>query len=290
MPRIRSVHPEICDDVALSAISANAERTYVRLWTHLDDEGRAEDRPKLLAARLYPEHDDMGPAEVERDLAELETAGLLIRYEAEGKRILTAKPSAWKKFQKPRHPTASKLPPMPETSAQPTDGDGKPTEDVGSVTAESGKAPAGVVGGEGVVVGEELTSPNGLGEEKRSRRASVSEQVAYDVLEPAEQALRENKHTPLECYEAAYTQAFTAANETEGADALAAARTVLGRYFRYQTDRDPEKSDWGLMGRLVKSYGLKAFAGFHEGITRHPEDWFRYARGVCQKRLEEVMT
>lgn len=143
MPRIRSVHPEICDDITLASLSAEAERTYVRLWTQLDDEGRAEDRPKLLAARLYPEHDAIGPAEVERDLAELASAGLLIRYEAEGKRVLSAKPDAWKKYQRPRHPTASKLPPIPE-------GYDRTTEDVGSSTDNVRKPPAGVVVGVGV--------------------------------------------------------------------------------------------------------------------------------------------
>lgn len=120
MPRIRSVHPEVCSDEALAEVSAYAERTFVRLWTHLDDEGRALDNPKLLASTLYPLHDDMSADELDDDLTELCAAGLVQRYDANGKRYLSAKPDAWRRFQKPRHPTPSKYPPPPEDYAPPT--------------------------------------------------------------------------------------------------------------------------------------------------------------------------
>lgn len=110
MPRIRSVHPDICEDDVLAAVSAYAERTFVRLWTALDDEGRAKDNPRLLAAQLYPLHDRV---DVDRDLAELAEAGLIQRYEVDGRRYLCAKPEAWARYQKPRRKVASKLPPCP---------------------------------------------------------------------------------------------------------------------------------------------------------------------------------
>lgn len=110
MPRIRSVHPDICEDDTLAEISAYAERTFVRLWTHLDDEGRAVDGAKLWKARLYPLHDSMTVERVEKDLSELEEKGLLQRYEVEGKRYLRAKPEPWKRWQRPQRPTPSKLP------------------------------------------------------------------------------------------------------------------------------------------------------------------------------------
>jgi hypothetical protein len=110
MPRIRSVHPDICEDDVLASVSAYAERTFVRLWTVLDDEGRTKDNPRLLAAQLYPLHDRV---DVDRDLAELAEAGLIQRYEVDGKRYLCAKPEAWARYQKPRRKVASKLPPSP---------------------------------------------------------------------------------------------------------------------------------------------------------------------------------
>lgn len=111
MPRIRSVHPDICDDETMSMVSANAERTFIRLWTHLDDDGRGVDNPKLWKGKLYPLHDDVTASHVDADLNELASHGLIIRYEVDGKRYLCAKPSTWKKFQKPQRPTKSKLPP-----------------------------------------------------------------------------------------------------------------------------------------------------------------------------------
>lgn len=114
MARIRSVHPDICNDDVLAEVSAYAERTWVRLWTHLDDKGRGPDNAKLWAGLLYPLHDDVTPAKVERDLTELAARGLILRYEVAGKRWLCAKPSGWSRYQKPQHPTPSKIPGPPE--------------------------------------------------------------------------------------------------------------------------------------------------------------------------------
>lgn len=110
MPRIRSVHPELCTDDALAGVSAEAERTFVRLWTHLDDDGRTIDSPKLLASLLYPLHDDVTSDDVDRDLDELASAGLVVRYTVTGRRYLSAKPASWSKWQKPRWYYPSKLP------------------------------------------------------------------------------------------------------------------------------------------------------------------------------------
>jgi hypothetical protein len=135
MPRIRSVHPAIVEDDVLASVSAYAERTFVRLWTVLDDEGRAKDNPRLLAAQLYPLHDRV---DVERDLAELAAAGLLQRYEVDGRRYLCAKPEAWARYQKPRRKVASNLPPSPSP------------DNVGTRTDVVDRGPAGGgVGGEG---------------------------------------------------------------------------------------------------------------------------------------------
>lgn len=110
MARIRSVHPEICLDETLAEVSASAERTFVRLWPHLDDEGRARANIKLLRAACYPLHDDVTNADVTSDLDELANVGLIVRYTVGGQEYLTAKPDAWKRWQKPRHFYPSKLP------------------------------------------------------------------------------------------------------------------------------------------------------------------------------------
>lgn len=165
MARIRSVHPDICVDEVLAEVTASAERTFVRLWTHLDDEGRCVDNPKLIKAALYPLHDDMTAELVDYDLNELARHGLIWRYEAEGKRCLSAKPGAWGQRQKPKHPTPSKLPAPPEGYTPPPEPPGKssPTSPPNGVSPTPGLPPPypepgedvpgslhGVVGGEGV--------------------------------------------------------------------------------------------------------------------------------------------
>lgn len=110
MPRIRSVHPDICTDQGLVGLSGDAERLYVRLWTHLDDDGRCEDDLLLLKAALFPRHRHIGEDDIERWLVELVGNGQLIRYERNGKRLLTVKPDRWSQYQKPRRKVDSKLP------------------------------------------------------------------------------------------------------------------------------------------------------------------------------------
>ena len=145
MPRIRSIHPDACDSEKLSSLSDSAERTFFRLLTHTDDEGRGEDRPKLLAAKLYPLHDGKDAGTVDDDLDELQGVGLLVRYIVAGKRYYAI--PTFRDWQNPRHPTASKLPSPDEADPDP---DGISTAERGNATAVRGKAPAGVGGGVGV--------------------------------------------------------------------------------------------------------------------------------------------
>jgi hypothetical protein len=131
MGRIRSVHPAITEDEALAGVSAYAERTFVRLWTVLDDDGRAKDNALLLVAQLYPLDQKMTAERVERDLCELAQATLLERYEVDGKRYLRAKPEAWSRYQKPRRKVASKLPPPHPPDNVRTESDNRRTPPAG---------------------------------------------------------------------------------------------------------------------------------------------------------------
>jgi hypothetical protein len=165
MARIRSVHPDICLDETLAEVSARAERTFVRLWTHLDDEGRAKDNPKLIKAALYPLHDDMTSAEVEADIRELIGLGLLLRYEVDGVRVIACKSGSWGERQKPRHPSPSRLPAPPQ-GYRPPDGtppppSGEQRNDRRTVTADRRKPHAGVGVGDGEGVGVTPVDSNG---------------------------------------------------------------------------------------------------------------------------------
>lgn len=147
MARIRSVHPEICTDDALALLPAEVERTFVRLWTHLDDEGRCVDDPRLIKAALYPLH-DLSVAEVDRDLDQLASVGLIIRYTVEQKHYLSAKPASWTQWQKPRHKYESKHPGPDQGTVRPPQSDGRRT-DVGRGTAVVGVEGRGDVEEEG---------------------------------------------------------------------------------------------------------------------------------------------
>lgn len=113
MSRIRSLHPEICESESLAKVSAGAERTLVRLWTHCDDEGRCKGNPTLLRSRLYPMHEKVTAEMVAKDLKELATNELIVLYGVDDVEYLAVPTKAWRKWQKPQHPQKSKLPAPP---------------------------------------------------------------------------------------------------------------------------------------------------------------------------------
>jgi len=164
MARIRSVKPEICLSETMAQLPAELERTFVRLWTHCDDEGRCRDNPRLIKAAIYPLHDDIDHVRLDVELTNLADVGLIVRYALDGVRYL-AVPS-WREHQHPQRPQQSKIPPPPEPSDLRTDdvehdrgrlADGS-RNSTRQVADESGPV---VVAGEGEVEGEgENTPPN----------------------------------------------------------------------------------------------------------------------------------
>lgn len=126
MARIRSIWPSICQSEDMANIPAELERTFTRLWTHCDDEGRAVDNPRLIKAALYPLVDAQSWEVVDRELENLAQRGLIARYEVDGVRLLQV--LAWGKYQKPQKPVPSKLAPLPEDYATPTRGVSEPDE------------------------------------------------------------------------------------------------------------------------------------------------------------------
>lgn len=95
----------------MASLSAELERTFVRLWTHCDDEGRCEDRIKLLKAALYPLHDDITPESLHQEMTSLQRAGVIIRYsEGENRYIQVV---SWGEYQHPQKPRPSKYPAPP---------------------------------------------------------------------------------------------------------------------------------------------------------------------------------
>ncbi len=109
MPRIRTIKPEFFTSLTVAELTASARLTFVGLWTHVDDDGRCVDEPRLIAAALWPLDDNIGAATVDGHLADLERLGLIVRYRVDGKGYLEV--VAWEEHQRISRPTPSKLPP-----------------------------------------------------------------------------------------------------------------------------------------------------------------------------------
>jgi len=138
--RIRSIHPDALKSEKLARVGAEAERCYWRLTTICDDQGRAEDHPRLIWATLFPLNDDATTELVDQWLSELAEVGLVERYTSGGKRCIAV--TRWSDYQHPRHPAASDIP-------APEDRD-NPPEAYGGRAGNETSPPIGVGVGEGV--------------------------------------------------------------------------------------------------------------------------------------------
>lgn len=111
MARIRSIHPDVCVSSKMAEQSAELERTFFRLLTYCDDQGRAVDNAHLVKAALYPLHLEVTWEQVEEELGALAETGLIARYAVAGKRYLVV--TSWDEYQHPQRPAKEKLPAPP---------------------------------------------------------------------------------------------------------------------------------------------------------------------------------
>lgn len=83
MARIRQIKPAFFTSEDITAIrSYRARLTFIGLWTHVDDNGRCRDNPRLIRAAVWPLEDDVTLADVEDDLTELARLGRIRRYDS----------------------------------------------------------------------------------------------------------------------------------------------------------------------------------------------------------------
>lgn len=107
MGRIRTVKPEFFASESMGALSLQAERSFIGLWTQCDDWGRTRDNAKVLNGALWPMRVEHTWQCMEDDLLELVEAGKVCRYEVDGRRYLHI--PTWRRHQvtkssKPLHP------------------------------------------------------------------------------------------------------------------------------------------------------------------------------------------
>lgn len=134
MPRIRTIKPSFFKSEDVSALPLRARLTWIGLWTHCDDAGRAKDNVRLIKGEIWP-LDDVSLRDVEEDLETLADHGRIVRYSAGGKRYLAI--VNWNEHQRIQKPTKSQIPPHPPAG---TAESGSPT---GKLPEESDSAISG---------------------------------------------------------------------------------------------------------------------------------------------------
>lgn len=114
MARIRSIKPSFFQSDDVSVLPMRARLTWIGLWTHCDDQGRAKDNLRLIKAAIWP-LDDVTLKDIEEDLETLAAEGRIVRYGFNGGRYLAV--TNWSDHQHPQKATKSRLPAPPNGPA-----------------------------------------------------------------------------------------------------------------------------------------------------------------------------
>lgn len=112
--RIRSVRPEFWRSLSLARVSRDARLLCIGLFSEADDDGFAQDDPRLAKTAAFPFDDDLTTADVEQLLSDLAGTGTLCRYEVDGERFLHF--PKWTEYQRVEKPTRSVRPACPAHS------------------------------------------------------------------------------------------------------------------------------------------------------------------------------
>lgn len=122
--RIRTTKPEFWRSDDIDALCLADRLLFVGLWNYVDDEGRGVDKAAAIAADLFAGDLERDPTEasvrVHGGLKRLHAAGLIDRYEVDGRRFLAV--VTFHKHQRINRPTPSRLP-------APTSGNPIPPDD-----------------------------------------------------------------------------------------------------------------------------------------------------------------
>lgn len=112
MARARNIKPSFFRDAALVELPIETRLLFPGLWTLADREGRLEDKPKQIKMEIYP----ADSFDVDVMLDQLAEAGLIIRYQVDGKAFIQVR--NFSKHQNPhRDEKPSTIPTPPEHCA-----------------------------------------------------------------------------------------------------------------------------------------------------------------------------
>lgn len=107
MARIRSVKPELPQDVRLAKLPRTTRYHYILCWTIADDEGLFRCAPRLLLGQLYPHDRDVFEGDVDTMTKELAANGHLRVVETNDGPV--AEIVNWHRHQRIDRPSASHL-------------------------------------------------------------------------------------------------------------------------------------------------------------------------------------
>jgi hypothetical protein len=108
MARIRTIKPEFNSSASVARMSVFAQLFMVKLLTEADDHGKMAWLPKRIAGILYPYDENVSGADIEAYADELESEGILERYEVDGQRY--ARFPKWTEHQRVDRPSKSNYP------------------------------------------------------------------------------------------------------------------------------------------------------------------------------------
>ncbi|ACU61313.1 hypothetical protein [Chitinophaga pinensis] len=133
MARIRTIKPDFFKNEELAELPAMVRLLFIGLWTLADREGRMHDRPKRIKAEIFP-YDNVN---IENDLARLQSAGFIERYEVGEMKVIQVN-----NFTKHQRITGSEALshsefPAPQTAAQESEKQGGNTEETFGNTEET---------------------------------------------------------------------------------------------------------------------------------------------------------
>jgi hypothetical protein len=107
MPRARLIKPDFFFDEELAELPSDAQLLFVALWMAADREGRLEDKPRVIKAKIFP----FGRGDVPELLKMLADSDFILRYQIEGKRYIQIR--SFLKHQKPHSREADSTIPAP---------------------------------------------------------------------------------------------------------------------------------------------------------------------------------
>jgi hypothetical protein len=124
--RIRTIKPEFWSSAKMARVTREARLAFIGLWNEADDEGRLLGSPKRLAGSLFEHDADVDAAVMGGWLGQLESAGMIVRYEVKGTAYISI--PGFGEHQRIDKRWASRLPSPPDGLAQPSASLAQPSE------------------------------------------------------------------------------------------------------------------------------------------------------------------